>query len=99
FEVNVSASAKAHASLTIAGRVIEKPGKKAGFFYTIDAGVGLAAGVGMGFAVGAEFKDFRRFFGRATDKVVDAVIVEIADRLRTTDPGVVAIAQAFAPVA
>lgn len=99
FEVNVSASAKAHASLTITGRVIEKQGNKAGFFYTIDAGVGLAAGVGMGFGVGAEFKDFRRFFGRATDRAVDAVVLEIASRVGTSNRNVVAIAEAFAPVA
>lgn len=77
FEVNVSASAKAHASVSVAGTIIEKAGDKAGFYYTIDAGVGLAAGVGMGFKAGAEFKDFRRFFGRAVDKSVDTTIQEI----------------------
>jgi hypothetical protein len=77
FEVNVSASAKANASVTVAGTIIEKAGEKAGFFYTIDAGVGLAAGVGMGLKAGAEFRDFRRFFGRAVDKSVDTTIQEI----------------------
>lgn len=77
FEVNVSASAKAHASISVSGTIIEKAGDKAGFYYTIDAGAGLAAGVGMGFKAGAEFKDFRRFFGRAVDKTVDTTIQEI----------------------
>ena len=77
FEINVSASAKAHASVSVAGTIIEKAGDKAGFYYTVDAGVGLAAGVGMGFKAGAEFKDFRRFFGRAVDKSVDTTIQEI----------------------
>lgn len=77
FEVNVSASAKAHASASVSGTIIEKPGDKAGFFFTIDAGAGLAAGVGMGFKAGAEFKDFRRFFGRTVDKTVDTTIQEI----------------------
>jgi hypothetical protein len=99
FEINVAAAAKAHASLTIAGRVIEKPGHAAGFYYTIDAGVGLAAGVGMGFAAGAEFKDFRRFFVRATDKVVDAVILETVRHVGQVDRKAMVIARAFAPVA
>ncbi|MFZ7115652.1 MAG: hypothetical protein ACO1G9_09765, partial [Bacteroidota bacterium] len=77
FEINVSASAKAHASVSVSGTIVEKAGDKAGFFYTIDAGVGLAAGVGMGFKAGAEFKDFRRFYGRAVDKTVDTTINEI----------------------
>lgn len=77
FEVNVSASAKAHASVSVAGTIIEKAGDKSGFYFTIDAGVGLLAGVGMGFKAGAEFKDFRRFFGRAVDKSVDTTIQEI----------------------
>lgn len=98
FEVNVSASAKAHASITITGCVIPKAGQKAGFFYTVDAGVGLAAGVGMGLTAGAEFKDFRRFFGRATDKSVDTTVKEIARLLPTSARSVIPILEAFAPV-
>lgn len=78
FEVNVSASAKAHASISVAGTIIEKAGEKAGFYYTVDAGVGLAAGVGMGGKFGLEFKDFRRFFGRAVDVAVDKTVDDIA---------------------
>ncbi len=81
FEVNVSASAKAHASLSVAGTIIERGGDKAGFYYTVDAGVGLAAGVGMGGKVGLEFKDFRRFLGRAVDVVVDKTVDDIAQIL------------------
>lgn len=99
FEVNVSASAKAHASISVAGRVIEKAGEKAGFFYTIDAGVGLAAGVGMGLKAGAEFKDFRRFYGRAVDKSVDATIREIVKLLPASANQVIPILQTFGPVA
>lgn len=99
FEVNVSASAKAHASITVTGCVIETPARPAGFFYTIDAGVGLAAGVGIGFMAGAEFKDFRRFFGRATDKSVDALVREITGRLPTSAKPAAPILQTFAPVA
>jgi hypothetical protein len=78
FEVNVAASAKAHASISVAGTIIEQGGDKAGFYYTIDAGVGLAAGVGMGLKAGLEFKDFRRFYGRAVDKSVDSTLEQVS---------------------
>jgi hypothetical protein len=81
FEINVSAAAKAHASVSVSGTIIEKAGDKAGFYYTVDAGVGLAAGVGMGLKAGAEFKDFRRFFGRTVDKTVDTTIQEILKQI------------------
>ena len=99
FEVNVSASAKAHASVTVTGCVIDKPGRPAGFFFTVDAGVGLAAGVGMGFAAGAEFKDFRRFFGRATDMAVDAVLSEVITILPTSAKSASETLQIFPPIA
>lgn len=81
FELNVSFTAKAHASLSVSGTVIEKPGDKAGFYYTARAGAGLAKGVGMGLKAGVEFKDFRRFYGRAVDKSVEATISEILNKL------------------
>lgn len=98
FKVNVSASAKAHASITVIGCVVETTDRKAGFFYTVDAGVGLAAGIGVGLAVGAEFEDFRRFYGRATDKSVDATIYEIRKLLPSSAQSVIPILDAFAPV-
>lgn len=81
FELNVSFTAKAHASLSVSGTVIEKPGDKAGFYYTATAGAGLAKGVGMGLKAGAEFRDFRRFYGRAVNKSVDTTISEILYKL------------------
>ena len=99
FEINVSASAKAHASISVTGCVIEKAGQKPGFFFTVDAGVGLAVGAGMGIKAGAEFKDFRRFYGRATDKTVDATVSEITKLLPPSAQDVVPILGAFAPVA
>ena len=53
-EVHVAASAMAYASITITGNVIDQPGRPAGFYYTVDAGLGLAAGVGsaIGLVVG-----------------------------------------------
>ena len=105
FEVNVSASAKAHAAISVAGTIIERGGDKAGFYFTVDAGVGLAAGVGMGGKLGLEFKDFRRFLGRAVDVAVDKTVDDVVrivapagspagirDKARTT-------LQVFAPVA
>src|SRR5690606_15651873 len=44
-------------------------------------------------------KDFRRFFGRATDKVVDAVILETVRHVGQVDRKAMVIARAFAPVA
>src|SRR5690606_25107813 len=106
FEINVSFTAKAHASLSVSGTVIEKPGDKAGFYYTASAGAGLAKGVGMGLKAGMEFKDFRRFYGRAVDKTVDATISEILKNLPSEsininpvpEIDVHAALEAFAPI-
>lgn len=105
FEVNVSASAKAHASISVSGSIVEKAGEKAGFYYTIDAGVGLAAGVGMGLKAGLEFKDFRRFYGRAVDKTVDSTIQEIIKlipkdlKLLIDQSPINPLLEAFSPIA
>lgn len=92
FEINVSFTAKAHASIAISGTVVEKPGDKAGFYYTVGAGAGLAKGVGLGLKAGAEFKDFRRFYGRAVDKTINTIAGQI---LQNLPPGGVQIS--FAP--
>jgi hypothetical protein len=76
-EVHVAASAMAYASITITGNVIDQPGKPAGFYYTVDAGLGLAAGVGFSARAGAGFHDFRHFYGRAVDRVVDVTLGDI----------------------
>lgn len=105
FDINVAVTAKAHASLTVSGTVIERAPEKAGFYFTVDAGVGLAAGVGAGISAGAEFKNFRRFYGRAVDRTVDSTIDEIAGLLPagiTLSPTGVSFAtmlEVFAPIA
>src|SRR5712692_6777909 len=98
-EVHVAASAMAYASVTITGNVIDKPGKPAGFYYTVDAGLGLAAGIGFSARAGAGFKDFRHFYGRAVDRTVDVTLADVAALLPADQPAVAAILDALAPVA
>src|SRR5712692_3536686 len=98
-EVHVAASAMAYASVTITGNVSDKPGKPAGFYYTVDAGLGLAAGVGFSARAGASFKDFRHFYGRAVDRTVDVTLADVAALLPADQPAVAAILDALAPVA
>jgi hypothetical protein len=98
-EVHVAASAMAYASLQITGSVIDRPGRPAGFQYLVDAGVGLAAGMGFSGGLQLGFKDFRRFYGRAVDLCVDRTAAELKSLLRDGGPPAQALAGAFAPVA
>jgi len=99
FEVHVAASAMAYASLQITGTIIDRPGQPAGFQYFVDAGLGLAAGMGFSGGLLLGFKDFRRFYGRAVDLCVNAVVRELEPILPEDPPEVRALAAAFAPVA
>ena len=81
FEVHVAASAMAYASITITGTIIDRPGKPAGFEYLVDAGLGLAAGMGFSGGLTLGFRDFRHFYGRAVDLCVDAVVRDLTDLL------------------
>lgn len=73
-EVSLAAAAMAYASWQITGSVISRPGKPAGLTYRARAGLGCAAGVGFSGGAAAPFKDFRRFYGRATDLIVDETL-------------------------
>ncbi len=98
-EVHVAAAAMAYASITIAGNVIDQPGRPAGFYYTVDAGLGLAAGVGFSARAGAGFRDFRHFYGRAVDRTVDMTLANVAALLPPGQPAAAAILDALGPVA
>jgi hypothetical protein len=98
-EVHVAASAMAYASLQITGTIIDRPGQPAGFQYLVDAGLGLAAGVGFSGGLTLGFKDFRHFYGRAVDLTVDAVVRDLSDLLADDSAEVRAITGAFGPVA
>lgn len=99
FGISVSVAAKAHANFNVTGRVIDVNGQPPGFFYSMSAGVGLLKGVAKSMTAGVQFKDFRRFYGRATDLTVDSTIEYLQDSLpanyRQFDP----MLGAFAPVA
>ena len=97
--MHVAASAMAYASLQITGTIIDRPGQPAGFQYLVDAGLGLAAGMGFSGGLALGFKDFRHFYGRAVDLCVDAVVRDLTDLLADDPPAVRAIAGAFGPVA
>lgn len=98
-EIHVAAAAMAYASLQIAGSVIDTPGKPAGFEYTIDAGLGLAAGMGFSGGLLLGFKDFRHFYGRAVDLAVGTTVAQVASSLPAADAATQALASAFTPVA
>jgi len=97
-EVHVAASAMAYASLQITGSVIDRPDRPAGFQFLVDAGVGVAGGVGFSGGLLLGFKDFRRFYGRAVDLCVDRVVSELRAIL-DDDVAVQGLVGAFAPVA
>ena len=99
FEVRVAASAMAYASLQVTGTVIDKPGRPAGFQYLVDAGLGLAAGMGFSGGLQLRFKDFRHFYVRAVDLCVDSTVLELRGVLSDRGPSVQALAGAFGPVA
>jgi hypothetical protein len=99
FEVHVAASAMAYASLQVTGTIIDRPGQPAGFQYFVDAGLGLAAGMGFSGGLLLGFKDFRHFYGRAVDLCVDAVVREIEPIVPEDPTEVRALTGAFGPVA
>ena len=96
--IDVSISAKAHFTMSLSGTLLPKPGEKAGFNYTTKAGAGLAKGVGMSFKAGIGFKDFGRFYGRAVDRTVDEVILQINAHLPKQAKGMAPYISAFAPI-
>lgn len=98
-EVHVAAAAMAYASLQIAGSIVDKPGKPAGFEYLVDAGLGLAAGMGFSGGLSLGFRDFRHFYGRAVDLCVDRVVDDLGVLLVDDLPAIQAAAGAFGPVA
>ena len=98
FQVNVSASAMAYASWRITGSVVDRPGRPAGFNYLVDAGLGCAAGVGFAGGAAAPFKNFRRFYGRATDRVVDETLKGVVGALPASASDLRAPLRALAPV-
>ncbi|MBK9482380.1 MAG: hypothetical protein IPO02_10465 [Bacteroidetes bacterium] len=99
FYIDVSVSAKAHCTISLSGTLLPKPGEKAGFKFMTKAGVGLAKGVGMSFKAGIGFKDFRRFYGRAVDRTIDEVILQIDSQLPPQAKVIMPYLNAFAPLA
>lgn len=95
FEVHVAAAAMAYASAQITGKIIGD----AGFHYTADAGLGLAAGIGFSGGLDLGVKDFRRFLGRSVDLVVKTTIDQITALLPANLKDLTATVQAIAPVA
>jgi hypothetical protein len=95
FFVNVSASAMAYASLQITGEVVKNPG----FHVLVDAGLGLAAGVGFGGGLDLGIRNFRRFYGRAVDRTVDTVIEELSGFLDQNSQQLVPLLQTLSPAA
>ncbi len=99
FGISVSLAAKAHANFNVTGRVIDVNGQPPGFFYNMSAGVGLLKGVAKSMTAGVQFKDFRRFYGRATDLTVDSTIQYLQDSLPENYKQYNPVLGAFAPVA
>jgi len=99
FGINISLSAKAHANFSIAGRVIDVNGQPPGFFYSMGAGVGLLKGVGKYLTAGVQFKNFRRFYGRATDLTIDHTLNSIINSMPSDYKHFTPMLAAFAPVA
>jgi hypothetical protein len=93
FEVHVAASAMAYASIQIAGEIVENPG----FHVLVDAGLGLAAGVGFSGGLDLGIQNFRRFYGRAVDLTVDSVIEGLAPTLSRSQPQLLPVLQALSP--
>jgi hypothetical protein len=93
FEVHVAASAMAYASIQIAGEIVENPG----FHYLVDAGLGLAAGVGFSGGLDLGIRNFRRFYGRAVDLTVDSVVEGLTPALSQSQPQLLRVLQAVSP--
>ena len=98
FEVSLAAAAMAYASWQITGSVISRPGKPAGLTYRARAGLGCAAGIGFSGGAAAPVKDFRRFYGRATDLIVDDTLRSVRDLLPDSASGLRGPLSALAPV-
>jgi hypothetical protein len=95
FEVHVAAAAMAYASIRITGEVVQNPG----FRVFVDAGLGLAAGVGFSGSLDLTLNDFRRFYGRAVDKTVGAVVDGAAQHLVQDADRFTPVLRALTPVA
>ncbi len=92
FEAHIAAAAMAYASILITGEVVKNPG----FQISAEAGLGLAAGVGFSGGLDIGIRNFRRFYGRAVDRAVGAVVDGIGelmpDELKPLQPRVKALA-------
>jgi len=95
FEVHVAAAAMAYASVLITGQVVKDPG----FHVTVDAGLGLAAGVGFSGGLDLGIRDFRRFYGRAVDLTIASVVDGVGSLLPEDAQQFMPQLRALAPVA
>ena len=95
FEVHVAAAAMAYASVLITGEVVKDPG----FHVTVDAGLGLAAGVGFSGGLDLGIRDFRKFYGRAVDRTINSVVDGVGALLPSDLILLMPRVQALAPVA
>jgi hypothetical protein len=85
----------AYASVQIVGEVVKDPG----FHVFVDAGVGLAAGVGFSGGLSLGLRDFRRFYGRAVDRTIGTVTEGLSASLIVDHATLVPIVKAMAPIA
>ncbi len=95
FEVHVAAAAMAYAEILITGEVVKNPG----FHVVVDAGLGLAAGVGFSGSLDLGIRDFRRFYGRAVDRAVGSLVDSIGLLIRDDPAVIMPTVKALAPVA
>ncbi len=95
FEIHVSAAAMAYASILITGEIVKNPG----FHILVEAGVGLAAGVGFSGGLDLGIRNFRRFYGRAVDRTVDSVVEGLTPFLSRNGENLIPTLQALSPAA
>src|SRR5688572_23597619 len=95
FEVHVAAAAMAYAEILITGEVVKQPG----FHVVVDAGLGLAAGVGFSGGLDLGIRDFRRFYGRAVDRSMESLIDSIEQLLQDDPDQVMPAIRALRPIA
>ena len=99
FEVHVAASAMAYASLQITGTIIDRPGQPAGFQYLVDAGLGLAAGMGFSGGLASASRTSATSTAARWISASTPWCATSADLLADDPPAVRAVAGAFGPVA